>query len=283
MKVFVAPPPGLSRAMTRVERALTTYLPVGSHVVKHVEDADLEVLHVIGYPETVERVEAARAAGRRYAVIQYCFESTQEPRLWAWQDIWQGASLVWSYYNLQAWFPFPFYYAPLGLDDSFLTFPRPDTAKTYLLAATGFVAPSECLQECATAVGRRKGRMLHLGHDLTLDGPVTNKLDVTDQELVALYQASRFVAGLRRCEGFELPVYEGLACGARPIVFDAPHYTQWLGPHALYIREESPDSVVHALVQALSTYAPVTSDEMRWVREKFSWKPIIEGFWERAL
>ncbi len=278
MKVYVAPPEGMSRAMTRVETALTGHLPFGHHVVSTAEQADLEVLHVIGYKDTVRAVETAQKAGRRYAVIQYCLKSTSRPNVQDWRALWDGATAVWSYYALGH--PHAFY-APLGIDTAFHRLPDPKGARPTLLLATGYVAASECLQECADAVSDRRGRMVHIGHLLKLGDHVTTYLDIPDTDLAIHYQQARFVAGLRRVEGFELPVYEGLACGARPIVFDAPHYRQWLGEHALYIPED--DSVADSVAACLQTYAPVTSDEMRWVKEKFSWKPIIEGFWERAL
>ncbi len=287
MKVYVAPPAKLSQAMHRVGAALQAYLPPGHYVVDTPEQADLEVLHVIGYKETVRAVETAQTAGRRYAIIQYCFKSTSKPSGVHWIDMWRGATAVWSYYDLRyenvrdMGRRVDFYYAPLGIDPAFHQFPSLTNRRDTLLLTTGYVAPSECLQECAEAVRRVGGRMRHIGPDLRLGDHVTATQGVSDEVLAAYYRQSRFVAGLRRVEGFELPVYEGLASGARPIVFDAPHYRQWLGEHALYIPED--DRVADSVAACLQTYAPVTSDEMRWVKEKFSWKPIIEGFWERAL
>jgi hypothetical protein len=305
MKVYVAPPPKLSQAMHRVGAALRAHLPPGHHVVDTPEQADLEVLHVIGYKETVRAVETAQAAGRRYAIIQYCFRSTSKPSVASWTDLWANATAVWSYYDLNAAYGKEtagtlrgqHYYAPLGIDPAFHRMPNPLTERRdTTLLTTGYVAPSECLQECAEAVRRVGGRMRHIGPDLAFGDRVTASQGVSDELLAAYYRQSRFVAGLRRVEGFELPVYEGLASGARPIVFDAPHYRQWLGEHALYIREYDypPDmgeyrrdlgaeAITEQIAACLQTYAPVTSDEMRWVKEKFSWKPIIEGFWERAL
>jgi hypothetical protein len=303
MKVYVAPPPKLSQAMHRVGAALQAHLPPGHHVVDTPEQADLEVLHVIGYKETVRAVEAAQASGRRYAIIQYCFKSTSKPSGVDWIEMWRRASAVWSYYDLRyenvrdMGKRVDFYQAPLGIDPAFHRMPNPLTERRdTTLLTTGYVAPSECLQECAEAVRRVGGRMRHIGPDLGLGERVTPSQGVSDELLATYYRQSRFVAGLRRVEGFELPVYEGLASGARPIVFDAPHYRQWLGEHALYIREYDypPDmgdyrrdldaaAITDQIAACLQTYAPVTSDEMRWVKEKFSWKPIIEGFWERAL
>ncbi len=302
VKVYVAPPPKLSQAMHRVGAALQAHLPPGHHVVDTPDQADLEVLHVIGYPETAARVYAAHLAGRKYVMIQYCYKTTQEPFVDAWHALWDHAEIVWSYYNLAEEYykrinaP-RFYHAPLGIDPAFHRMPNPLTERRdTTLLTTGYVAPSECLQECAEAVRRVGGRMRHIGPDLGLGEHVTPSQGVSDELLAAYYRQSRFVAGLRRVEGFELPVYEGLASGARPIVFDAPHYRSWLGEHALYIREYDypPDmgdyrrdldsaAITTQIAACLQTYAPVTSDEMRWVKEKFSWKPIIEGFWERAL
>lgn len=291
MKIYLTPQPGLSRAMTRVAEALTRHLPPGNHIVKKVEDADLEVIHVIDWADPVKRVAAAMEAGRRYAMIQYCFKSTAKQTAFEWRVLWRGATTVWSYYDLQTEWREDgaciyggsspnFYYAPLGIDAAFQHNYERRRHQPCLLVTTGYVAESECLQECADACAPRP--MIHIGPDLPLGEHVIHKFDVFDDEMRAIYQASRCVAGLRRGEGFELPAYEGLACGARPIVFYAPHYYTWLGDHALYVEEDSP-TLVRDIRNALETYRPVTSDESKWVREFFDWQPICEGFWERAL
>ena len=293
MRVYLTPQPGLSRAMDRVTKALVANVPPGVKIVPTVEEADLHVIHVIGYPETVETVKTACDRRQRYAVIQYCLTSTQEPKAATWVPVWYCATAVWSYYDLIAAFPdedmrasagysIKFYHAPLGIDTEI--FRRPPIAdERYFLGCSGYVAESECLEECANAVQSLGGRLAHLGHDLPLVGQVDRFFNLHDWQLVRLWASCRYVAGLRRIEGFELPVYEGLACGARPLVFDRPHYRAWLGDHASYVPEVEPALLTPLIANILSEPRPVTADERQWVKERFDWNTIAKGFWERCL
>ena len=107
---------------------------------------------------------------------------------------------------------------------------------------------------------------------------------LTDAQVATRWNECDYVAGLRRIEGFELPAVEALFCGSRPICFDAPHYRQWFGGLATFIREDTPDEVEGALVDIFeSDTRPVTADERAEALRRFSWAPLVKGFWERAL
>ena len=147
MKVYVAPPPKLSQAMHRVGAALQAHLPPGHHVVDTPEQADLEVLHVIGYKDARRDLERLDAAKRKFAVIQYCLKSTSHPNPVDWFDLWRDATCVWSYYDLRYLHGSTIYHAPLGIDPAFHRMPNPLTERRdTTLLTTGYVAPSECLQ-----------------------------------------------------------------------------------------------------------------------------------------
>ena len=87
MNVYLAVPGGLSRAMDRVVHALSLYAPPNVTVVKREAEADLVVLHTIGYPETVEAVERMRARGQRYLIVQYCLRSTHRGDTASWRPL----------------------------------------------------------------------------------------------------------------------------------------------------------------------------------------------------
>jgi hypothetical protein len=273
--------------MDRVARALMRSAPRTVTIVPDEASADLVVLHVIGYPETVEAVARCRARGQRYAMIQYCLMSTQEPHLWPWLNLWLGAAVVWSYYDLQTLWSVGipnFYYAPLGVDDLFLRGFVKDGAPKYLVGCSGYVADAECLHEVVEAA-KGLGFVFHLGHNLKLGDHVDWKLDIQDVDVLVAWADCQYVTGLRRVEGFELPVYEGLACGARPIVFDRPHYRHWLEDHAIYIPEASPADVTASLraIFTGSPPTPVSRSEKLWLEDRFNWATIGRDFWERAL
>lgn len=121
----------------------------------------------------------------------------------------------------------------------------------------------------------------HLGSTLR-DASVRCHVKISDADLVQVYKQTRYVSGLRRIEGFELPVIEGISCGARPIVFDGEHY-EWYDPWAIKIPEGTRHEVELALRRIfLSPYEPMDAADVGAVRYAFDWQRIISGFWERV-
>lgn len=294
MRVCLAVPYGLSRAMARVARALVMHAPPGVQFVDTHDTADLSVLHVIGYDDALDPLVARiRVNGGRYAAIQYCLRTTQRPSTEGWRQFWAGAETVWSYYDLAALvredgggpIDFNFYHAPIGLDSWVFHTVPPRPERPYAFMTSGYVGETECAFEVAEAVRRVDGLHFHLGPTLRgLDPLVTRcELGLTDDQLASMYRLSRYVAGLRRVEGFELPVIEGLACGARPVVFDRPHYRYWFEPWAEFIPEGSWDEVVGALERLLRGPArPVTATEAAIATAAFDWARIAPEFWRHA-
>jgi len=285
MKVFVKPQEGLSRAMDRVARGLTEDQAVT--VVDHEEDADFVLIHAIGFPETVAAVNRCHARGQLVGIAQYCLRTTQKPNTKDWLPVWQKAGLVWSYYDIPALCEedgvkaegFVFYHSPLGCEPA-IFYPS-NNGKTYKIATSGYVAATECVMEANIAVTKLRKRQFHLGPDnLGLTRAADCRLNIPDAELASLLGQCEFVAGLRRVEGFELPAVEGLFCGARPIVFDRPHYRHWFGELAEYIPEREPHAVVADLMDVLSKPArPVTAAERQQATRLFSWPAVAAGLW----
>lgn len=291
MRVFAEVPPGLSRAMERVTAALKLSAPPGVEFVTDRRDAHLTILHVIGYPETETAVKHLRAGGQNYAIIQYCMRSTQKPNTRDWAEIWRGADLIWTYYDLPELMKadnyfdpsLELYIAPLGVDPVFRDRPIQEV-KSWTIMTSGFVAESESVLECAKAVARVSGRQFHLGPRTVCPDAVMCGTGIGDPTLAEVYTRSCWVAGLRRAEGFEMPAAEGLCCGARPIMFDAPHYRKWFDPWATFIPEGTFDEVVESLVSVFESGCLLVSEEERQAAlARFDWKTICDGFWEGVL
>jgi hypothetical protein len=277
MRVKVAAPTNLSRAMFRVEEQLANYAPAGVRIVK--DSPDMVVLHVIDSDQVAEAVDVYLDAGIKVAIIQYCLKTAKRSDAAFWKPIWEKCELVWSYYDIP---DAPrFYRSPLGVSETFV--PR-GFARLNLAMTSGYVAESECLTEVARAVTNNGGAMIHLGPALGLPADVQYYKDISDVQLSKLYSMCRFVMGLRRGEGFELPLAEGLLCGARPVTFDQPHYRAWFSEFAEFIPEGSPEEVTeHLKALFASDPRPVTAEEMALARQRFNWETICRGFWERAL
>jgi hypothetical protein len=286
MKVYLELPEE-SRGIRRVRDALEKYAPADITIVKNHREADFEIVHVIGrHQATQERVIRLKASGKPYAMVQYCLRSTIKPETWNWIDMWSGAKLVWSYYDLvdeciqDKVIPnFEFYHAPLGVEPAFY---RRDTTKRYTILATSQHALAEGARECAFATKRVGRRMFFLGHELRRGDDIYCLSGLTDDQLAEVYSQCDYVSGLRRIEGFELPVIEGLMCGARPIVFDKPHYRKWFNEFAVFVPENSRAEVIDNL-EFLFRHQPnpVTEEELQLAKDRFNWQTIITNFYKR--
>ena len=298
IRAHIAASSKLSGAMTRVAQQLARWAPDDIVIVPNVEAADVIILHTIGYPETIAAVDWCDLRGKRYAVMQYCLRSTQKPDTHDWLEIWAGAAAVWSYYNLidaclednvsgsdmRDW---PNYYAPLGAD--WVVFePQLTVGDRFTILTSGYIAEAEGIGECFEAAARVGGRVFHLGPPRNFRDIAEDHIEfgfaISDAELARAYSRSDFVAGLRRCEGFEMPAAEGLFCGARPVMLDREHYRHWFEPWAVFVPEAEPAVLTDALEAVFREGAQyVTDDERAAALEVFNWEKLVGGFWSLVL
>jgi hypothetical protein len=281
--VYMQEPKNVSIAMRRVVEALAKYAPKSITIVPDTKKADFQVLHVIGQDAL------AYDPGKPHAVIQYCYLTaggTKEE----WQRWWNRARVVWSYYDLRRWgIGDNFYHAPLGVDGS--VFCSKFLHRPHGIITSGFVAGpgAEAIEEPANAALQTGISCLHVGPDKIenmrprAEASWTSFKDLSDAALANLFSKTKWVSGLRHCEGFELPALEGLVCGARPIVFDREEMRHWYNGHAVFVPEMSGKNLTDRLVDILSEPPrAVTPQERAGILERFSWKKIAEGFWERT-
>ena len=263
MKVYFYPEKK-TRGNMRIYFALQKYLPGDFTECFDPNDADLTVFFATGRRNHLLQAVTDRQ-NQRYAVIQIALQSTRNPDPQDWMEIWQRAQVVWSYYQLPLT---DYYHAPLAADPG--VFYPEMLVKEYTILTTGDTVRDESLIEISNAVQLFGGREAH-------------PRDVSDDGMRFLYSQSRYVSGLRRKDGFELPAVEGLFCGARPIMYDAPRYRQWFDGLAEFVPEEEPQKVTENLVKLFnSPYRPVTSADRKEAKRRFDWKKIAGGFWERC-
>lgn len=280
MKVYLDASKSLSRAMFRVANALRRTAPMNVHVVDEPENCDLEILHAIDD-------RPARGGSDEYAVIQYCRYTSQSQSNW--QELWGGARAVWSYYDLDIPPQTRFFHAPLGVHSEVFTLPKGHSMRPIGIVSSGYVSGplAEAIEEVAEAAKRLRLSVFHLGPS-SVEGMKARRehswksgTGLTDAKLVEKYQNARWVSGLRHVEGFELPVIEGLACGARPIVFDRPDMRKWYDGYATFVPECSGEELVKELVNVMSLSPnTVTLEERKDVVADFNWDFITAGFWE---
>jgi hypothetical protein len=294
MRVFLDCPPQMSQGIFRVVNAMKANLPLGV-TLSSLEEADLVVLHVVGVqnfsPTTIpEQIQAIRERGQRYAIMQYCLRTTENPTPDFWAPIWQDSCCTWSYYDIGAfvgaanfWCKAKVYHAPLGVDQDVFRI-NEHAPKIFTIGTSGWVAETEGVREANAAVEAVGGYQWHLGPDLGLGPRAAWGTKLSDAAVAQRWNECEYVAGLRRVEGFELVAWEGLLCGARPIVFDAPHYRRWFGDLAEYVPEGTTEEVTAALTALFrGPYRPVTGVELKAAAVITNWPLLLAGFWKRVV
>lgn len=292
MKAYILPNennPDSPHAIGRVVEALSKYAPKSVDFDTEKDEADLVVLHVVGRRDAVQKeVERLQARGQKYAVIQYAIRSTKTPNTHFWLATWARAQAVWSYYDIKtlcqedkAPVPQNLYFAPLGVDSKI--FKVSSARKDYSIISVGQSWLTESVREVYYAAEAASKPAVFTG-PFAARGHSHFVRHVSDKALAELYRQSDYVSGLRRVEGFELPAAEGLLCGARPILFDRPHYRGWYKSWAEYIPEAPREEVIDSLTRLLTgKVRRVTAAERNGAQQLFNWQKIVKGFWERVL
>jgi hypothetical protein len=275
--------------MVRVAHGLRNHAPSSIAFVDDPKDADVEVLHVIG-PEALTYETPARAL----VPIQYCVGSAIGGDVSGWFPLWTRTKFVASYYDLRHKMPpgVRFLHMPLGVDSSLFNMNGSNTRRDIGVMTSGYVTGpgAEAIEEVARAAHANGMRTLHLGPvPVGLTAPLNeqtwgNVNGISDRELVRFYRRCQWVSGLRYIEGFELPVLEGLACGARPIVFDRADMHQWFDGHAVFVPECFGKELIDILTGVMAQPPdPVSWEEYAEVLSYFNWEIIADRFWAEVL
>lgn len=286
MKVFAEPTGIFSRAMVRVADALARHSPPNIRFTTNCLHCDLQVLHVI----SADAIPYTRDLECKYAIIQYCTDLLRAGSMGGWGETWRNAEVVWSYYDLIQLTGLRdgirHVMAPLGIDKAFTaTYPASQSSRENLVVTSGYVsAPNaEAIEEVWRAADILNYNVIHVG-PRTVDGTCYRPRNieyangVSDEQLAAIYNRALWVSGLRHVEGFELPAAEGLACGARPLLF--PHLHSWYGDLGYYVEESHGDKLVNSLCEIMK-YPPceMTADELEKTLATFNWQLGCDEFW----
>lgn len=285
MKVFLEPTGLHSYAMVRVARALAFHAPESVEIVATAEQADLRIVHVIGLGSFAD-VDTEQP----HVLIQYCLRTTEYgAETEKWIPTWQKARLVWSYYKLGAIPGVNVYYAPLGVDPTFREMHPNGELRDIGCMTSGYVSAScaEAIEEVAIAANLAGMKVVHLGPEdvqgMRDKPPSWSSVNgLSDVQLSGYYRRSLWVSGLRHGEGFELPVLEGLASGARPIVFDRADMRSWYERHAVFVPEcHGRKLIAHLLDIFKHDPVPVSRRERDLALARFDWSVIAKHFWEK--
>lgn len=280
VKVFLTPQRD-ARCLKRIETALREHLPSHLEITEEYGKADLHVMYIIGrHDHRTREAQKLLSDGKRYAVIQIVLGSCRNPDPADWQELWGGADVVWSYYDLPG--DFNFYRAPLAAEPKM--FYKEDIEKEYQVGCQSDDFKRECVGELQFALWyvRKEKRGAHVGTNFNSNPLVDYYQNISDDEMRTLYNKCKWFSCLRRKDGFEMPAVEALMCGVRPIMFDQPYFRHWFDGLAWFIPEGSPQNVAASLMGVLKhDPKPVAPEEIEETRRRFNWKQIVEGFYAR--
>ena len=278
-----------SIAIDRIENAIKKYAPKNINFCDRTQESDLVILFINGRYDNFKRLtEELLNQGKKYVMVQLCLKSTKKPNARDWVPMWEKAELVWSYYDLYRICDeeninknFNFLHAPLGIDDAFLN-QKPSKNKDYIISSSGVGYLIESVRECIIAAEIVGGRVFHVGPVVTNRKNVDFSNGMSDKDLANKLSTCKYVSGLRRLEGFEIPVIESFVCGARPIVFDRTDNRNWFNDFAIFIEETNRSEIIKDLTKIFEgKYNPPTEQEIEKVKNRFNWEKIISQFWKK--
>lgn len=258
--------PYQSNALRRIEEGIQQTLPPGFVLVPNQEEADLCICPVVS-------IHDAQGMPENSIIFQLCYETAGGSRT-NWEEIWSQSLMVVSYLKL----PIDWYLRmPLGYDPAlFNTQGRPQISK-YDIVVTGYVDEQEG-GEVISRLTKHFNRVMHIGKNLALRTlGYFHAENISDNQLAEIYRQSKFVAGMRMVEGFELPIIEGAACGAKPITLDMECYLYWFEDIAFFADPEHLDEDLGVLSNL------VYNDRFIQNVQAFTWDKVMTEFWSKIL
>lgn len=284
MKVFYEVlPSDLGKVMYRINKYIRESAPSWAEFTTDKDNNDLQILDVIGVGSFNYLYNK-----KRHILLQHCLASADTPDIGYWAEKWRSAIFIASYLDLPRYPDCHYLRIPWGVDSK--VFYRENQPKTYEVMTTGYIASTERVTEIAEAVYQRGKKMVHIGGGQArdelkkyLDNRTVEMFEgISDDTMRGFYSRSRYVAGMREVEGFELPILEGTLCGARGIVLDLPIYRYWYGDLVEYIQDINLPYDVKQIYDLLDPerYRPVTYQEEHLVKMRFSWEKIAKEFWK---
>lgn len=202
-------------------------------------------------------------------LLQLCYQTTEMgPEFW--DALWKECLMVGSYFDLDA----PnFVRFPMGYDPN-IFYPNPKTSKRYDAIVFGDLDGPEEIKSIHDAFGI----VAHVGRDMDLGTGYINFQNIPDDRLRQIYQQSRFCIGLRRVEGFEMPIVEGAACGCFPITFDYDCYRHWFNGMAIFLDPEIDVADQLRGINSLGAHSPRHDLAIRFAQDN-AWAP----FWDKLF
>lgn len=250
----------------RVRKQIEDTAPEWVEFTKNEYRADAQIILAIGAGGV-----AALAEKVPTIMLQLCYKTAHGGSEEFWNNLWGKCLMVGSYFDLKA----PnFVRFPMGYDPD--VFYRDESVpKKYDAIVFGEVDGDEEIKSVVEAFDV----VAHISRtDLGFGIGYVQYNNIPDARLRSVYQKSKYCIGLRRTEGFEMPIVEGAACGCIPITFDLECYRHWFDSMAFFI---DPDEDVRARLNSLKNtdawwHVPGMDDVKRF-EQQIAWTP----FWAK--
>lgn len=254
---------------------LKRYAPNKIRFVSQPEYADIQIVNITRLSD-IEKIKCTK-----YVVLFHCRGEWSDESIKDYLPMFEKALFVYSHQDLKAELhgKYNFVRGPWGTDD--WNFYQQDVERKYKILNTGLVPETEAITESLRSCELTDSMQLHVGRNLGYKSSHYNYAsNLTSEEMRIAYNSSQFVSGMRRIEGFEKPVIEGLLCGARPICFDTPLFRYWYDGMAEFVPEGTPVELVGHLTALFRAGArPVTETEKNLAIRRFGWKNVAFEFW----
>lgn len=278
--------------MERIRLAFIKHSPEGTEFVRAPSVDAVHAVQWIGqnpkqHTKLCERCMAAPTLpkGRKYILIVHLDNPHYPQHEDHFKKLLEDAMLIITYHgDFIKYDNCNVFETPWGVDPS--VFHVTNTPKLFTVLTTGYDAKQEAIDAMQQACYISKCSMVHVGGDCDLPWkePTSRRFqDVSDPTLRELYNKSRFVSGLRREGGFELPIIEGYACGCQPITFDNSCHRKFFGDFALFVdnvpNEELIPQLINHFENSEAAHKPVTPDPQ--ILARFQWEKIIKEAWSR--
>lgn len=228
--------------------------------------ADAQIILAIGATGLVQAVKE-----RPTILLQLCLKTTEVGIDW-WKKMWKRCLMVGSYYDL----PNDHNYVrfPMGYDGN--VFKQTNFGpRKYKAILFGEMDGPEEISSVYNAF--RKVAHVSVGTGFDLGFGYVKYTNIPDKRLAEIYNDSEYCIGLRRVEGFEMPIIEGAACGCKPITFDYECYSHWFQGMAYFIKDDK--SIVDQLkeIDGDSVQLEPNARLIERFEQKTAWKP----FWDK--
>jgi len=292
MRVYFPHDPRLSRAFERIRQAFIKHAPPGTEWVQNPHHDAVHVIHWMGQNPAQHTArdeilfsQPTLPLSSRYVIFLHCPNWPYPQFEDQFRKLVQGALLVVT--HTPEFLSFrgtiencSVHITPWGYDPQ--TFYKMSVPKRYTILTTGYSAEQEAVDSVIDACYRCSFSVFHVGRLSGYMSPTptfTSRENVPDHELRLLYSQARFVSGLRREGGFELPLVEGYACGCQPITFDHYGSRRWFRDFAILVPILPQDELTRHLMGILGEKVDVTPRPE--ILERFQWSKIMREIWEK--